>query len=264
MVPFEDIKSPYINFAVGEKMTAKPKTILITGGAKRIGAAFARHLANQDYRIILHYATSKDEAEKLAEMIPAIKTLQWDLTKRDTLPDFFSAALEIAKAPIDGLVNNASVFIHDTPETADADSWAANMALNLEAPFDLSCLMAKHCPKSRQGIIVNMLDQRVLNLSPYFTSYTVSKAGLATLTHTLAQKFAPHIRVNGIAPGPVLKTPAQTHEDFEKHYEQTPLRKAVPLSDLCHALDFLIQSPSVTGAIIPVDSGQHLGWKNAP
>ena len=134
------------------------------------------------------------------------------------------------------------------------------METNLRAPFVLSQAFAAQLPEAASGVIVNMIDQRVWNLTPFFTTYTLSKAGLWTLTRTLAQALAPRIRVNAIGPGPALPSRRQTDDQFARQCEALPLGRGTSPDEICAALRFILSAPSMTGQMIALDGGQHLGW----
>ena len=165
-----------------------------------------------------------------------------------------------ALGPLNVLVNNASVFERDEPLTATRESWDAHMAVNLRAPFVLSQAFARQLPDGARGNIVNMVDQRVWNLTPHFTSYTLTKAGLWTLTQTLALGFAPRIRVNAIGPGPVLPSPRQSQAQFDAQARSTPLERPTDPAEIAAAVTFLLEAGTVTGQMIALDGGQHLNW----
>ena len=166
-------------------------------------------------------------------------------------------------APVTCLVNNASVFECDSPETATKESWDLHMQVNLRAPFLLVQGFLRQLPAAASGNVINILDQRVLNVTPHFTSYTVSKAGLWTLTQTLAMALAPRIRVNGVGPGPTLPSKRQTDEQFIRQWSRTPLARQVMPEEISAAVRFLLSAPSVTGQMISVCAGQHLGWSRS-
>jgi NAD(P)-dependent dehydrogenase (short-subunit alcohol dehydrogenase family) len=158
------------------------------------------------------------------------------------------------------LVNNASQFEHDTIETANRESWDRHMEVNLRAPFVLSQIFADQVPEGIEGNIVNILDQRVLNLTPFFMTYTVSKTALWTLTQTMAMALAPKVRVNGIGPGPTLKNVRQTEQEFVRQWTELPLRRRVLPEEISDAVRYILLAPSMTGQMIALDGGQHLGW----
>ncbi len=241
----------------------KPGTALVTGAARRVGAAIAHELAGVGWAVAVHYNASATDANKtVAEIVKAgghAVAVQADLRDEAAVRGLIPA-VEQALGPVNLLVNNASVFENDTALSADRAIWDANMEVNLRAPFVLCQEMARGLPDGVEGNIVNIVDQRVLNLTPFFTSYTLSKAGLWTLTQTLAQSWAPKIRVNAIGPGPVLPSPRQTDAQFEKQYKAMPLARPVDVAEIANAVRFILASPSMTGQIIVLDAGQHLGW----
>ena len=233
------------------------RTVLITGAAKRIGRALAKSAAKAGYNVALHCNRSVEEANGLAQTLReryGVKTcvVQADLTNAqstETLIDDAAAKIGAVHA----LINNASVFARDEIDTVDTAARDLNMAVNLYAPMTLIRRFAAALPANETGAIINMLDARVLNLTPRFTSYTLSKAGLATLTKTAALALAPRIRVNGIAPGDALPAANQSHEDFIRRTSSAPL--GVPAAAL-----FLLKAEQTTGTILPVDSGRSLEW----
>jgi NAD(P)-dependent dehydrogenase (short-subunit alcohol dehydrogenase family) len=246
-------------------MTEVPvKTVLVTGGAKRIGAAISNDLAAHGWAVAVHYNTSGDEARELVGGITEdggrAVAVQADLRREDEAAGLMSlAARELG--PVSCLVNNASIFEKDTPETATKDSWDAHMQVNLRAPFVLIQAFAAGLPEDLEGNVINMIDQRVWNLTPSFTSYTVSKAGLWALTRSLALALAPNIRVNAIGPGPTLPSARQTDQDFILQWTSLPLGRNVMPEEICDAVRFIIDAPGMTGQMIALDGGQHLGWK---
>jgi len=162
--------------------------------------------------------------------------------------------------PIGVLVNNASVFERDEALTATRETWDRHMETNLRAPFVLTQALARLLPNGADGAVVNMVDERVWNLTPHFVSYTVSKAALWTLTQTMALALAPRIRVNAIGPGPVLPSARQSDEGFTRQYRATPLARPATPEEIAATVRFLLETPSITGQMIALDSGQHLGW----
>ena len=237
--------------------------VLVTGAAKRLGRAIALRLARDGYDVAIHYRSSKPEAEALAAEIKALgrrtALIDGELSKEAevaTIVPRASAALQGLTA----LVNSASVFEDDRVETATRASWDKHLDTNLRAPLVLAQAFAKQLPPGAKGGIVNIIDQQVLNLTPQFLSYTVSKAGLWTLTRTLAQALAPAIRVNAVAPGPSLKAERQSQENFDAHVKATLLQRPSAPEDIAGAVAYLLAAPAVTGQMIVVDSGQHLAW----
>ena len=242
-------------------------TALVTGAARRVGRAIACDLARLGWSVAVHYNSSRRDADETVAMIAdgggRAAAVKADLRDEAAVRGLVEAT-EHALGPVRLLVNNASVFENDTALTEDRATWDANIEVNLRAPFVLSQYLAKRLPPEATGNIINIVDQRVLNLTPYFTSYTVSKAALWTLTQTLAQAFAPQLRVNAIGPGPVLPSPRQSDAQFERQYRALPLARAVDVAEICRAVRFILESPSMTGQIIVLDAGQHLGWAQPP
>jgi len=240
-----------------------PKAALVTGGARRIGRALALALAGDGFAVAVHHRNSHAAAEDLVALIRnkggAAVALAADLGDEAAVGTLLSRA-EQALGPIGCLVNNAGVFVNDTVETATRASWELHLAVNLRAPFLLIQDFATRLPKSAGGVVVNLLDQRVWSLTPYFVSYTLSKAGLWTLTQTMALALAPRIRVNGIGPGPALPSPRQSAEEFATQCATMPLRRGTSPQEIAAALRFILSAPAVTGQMIALDGGQHLGW----
>jgi len=161
---------------------------------------------------------------------------------------------------IDCLINNAALFEKDDIANFTTKSWNDHLNINLLAPAILTKQFAKQASKKTVSNIINIIDQRIFNLTPFFMSYTISKSGLQTLTKTMAMRLGPNIKVNAIAPGPTIKSKMQTDGHFKKQVRSTLLKKAVRTEDICDTVDFLINNNSVTGQIITVDSGQNLSW----
>jgi NAD(P)-dependent dehydrogenase (short-subunit alcohol dehydrogenase family) len=185
-----------------------------------------------------------------------------DLAVEDEVQRLVPAAVS-ALGNLGCLVNNASLFENDTVRSATRESWDAHLATNLRAPFVLTQAFAAQLPEAAEGAIVNLLDERVWNLTPYFVSYTVSKMGLWTLTRTMALALAPRIRVNGIGPGPTLPSPRQSAEQFARQNAELPLRHGTSPPEIAAALRFILATPAMTGQMIALDGGQHLGWAQA-
>ena len=237
--------------------------IIITGGATRIGAAIAEKLSGPGKEIVIHFNKSKSKAEKIKKKLSKNKTkvylVKGDLSKETDV----NKIVKFAKSKLkyfDCLINNASLFENDKLENFTTDSWGRHLRTNLRSPALLSKEFSKNI-RGKNNNIINIIDQRVFKLTPYFFSYTISKAGLYTLTKTSAMSLAPNIRVNGIAPGPTLKNKRQTEKHFKKQYLSTPLKKQVNVQEICNAVDFLIKNSSITGQVIAVDSGQSLNWQ---
>jgi NAD(P)-dependent dehydrogenase (short-subunit alcohol dehydrogenase family) len=240
-----------------------PRAALVTGGAKRLGRAMALALAEAGFDVAIHYATSEAEAEATADDIVALGrraiTLRADLAEEAAVTRLLPDATA-ALGPIGVLVNNASVFERDEWHDATRASWDRHVEPNLRAPFVLAQAFAQALPAGCEGVVVNMLDQRVWSLTPHFMSYTLTKAGLWTLTQTLALALAPRIRVNGIGPGPAVPSPRQTPEQFAKQCASVPLKHGTSPDEVAQALLAILALPSMTGQMIALDGGQHLQW----
>jgi NAD(P)-dependent dehydrogenase (short-subunit alcohol dehydrogenase family) len=237
--------------------------VLITGAAKRLGRAIALKLAGAGYDIAIHYRSSQAEAEALAGEVTSFGRRAALVTGELSIEDDVAGIVPRATAalgPLTALVNSASVFEDDRVETVTRASWDRHMETNLRAPLVLSQHFAAQAPAGVDCAIVNIVDQVVLNLTPHFISYTVSKAGLWTLTQTLAQALAPRIRVNAVAPGPSLKAAKQTQANFDRQVQATLLKRPSEPADIAGAVHYLLSARAVTGQLIAVDSGQHLAW----
>lgn len=243
------------------------RTALVTGAARRIGRAIAFDLARHGWAVAVHYHRSADEAREVAGEIERFggraALVQADLGNEAETETVVPRACD-ALGPLGCLVNNASLFELDLAETVTRASWDAHLETNLRAPFVLTQAFARQLPPEREGNVVNLLDQRVWNLTPYFVSYTVSKTGLWTLTRSMALALAPRIRVNAIGPGPALKSPRQTEADFRRQCEMTPLKRGTTPAEICDAVRFILEAPALTGQMIVLDGGQHLGMKLPP
>ncbi|SDE51614.1 MULTISPECIES: SDR family oxidoreductase [Kordiimonas] len=242
-----------------------PRTALVTGASRRIGRAIAMDLAAYGFDVAVHYHGSEEEAEDVVANIEAYDgtavAVKADLSDASETAGLVAAAEEALGKPLTLLVNNASLFEKDEAQTFSAEAWDAHQAVNLRAPAMLAQAFAERLPEGAKGTIINMIDQRVLKLNPQYFSYTASKSGLWSLTRTMAQAFAPNIRVNAIGPGPTLKNTRQTAEIFEKEATSTPLGRGPDLEEICAAVRFLLESPSITGQMLALDGGQHLAWR---
>ena len=247
---------------------------LVTGAGARLGRAMAVALAEAGYDVAVHYAGSKEGAEDTARMVRdagrMAAVLQADLLDEGASQGLVPAAAKALNGPITVLVNNASVFDYDNIRSATRDSWDRHMEANLRAPFVLTQCLAEQMPdplvgedgeKRAQGLIVNLLDQRVRKLTPEFTSYTISKMGLWALTQTSARALAPRVRVNAIGPGSTLQGAKQSAEQFAQQRQNSILQRGPNPEDITAALLYFLNAPAVTGQLICVDGGQHLGWK---
>ena len=244
-----------------------PPIALVTGAALRLGRAIALDLAKRGWRIGVHHRTSAAEAAALVAEIDRLGSkavaLQADLTNEDELRGLVRACAEKLGAPT-CLINNAARFEWDTIDTLDWAGWQVELDVNLRAPVFLAQEFARTLPENASGCVINMIDQRVWRLTPEFFSYTIAKSALWTATRTLAQALAPRIRVNAIGPGPVLKNRWQSEAEFETECLKTPLRRRATAEEICSAVRFLLDTPSMTGQMIALDSGQHLSWDDAP
>jgi NAD(P)-dependent dehydrogenase (short-subunit alcohol dehydrogenase family) len=236
---------------------------LVTGAGRRIGRAIALALADDGYDIAVHYGTSRAAAEGVAAAITAkgrlAALLPADLTSEDAVAALLPAATK-ALGPVTCLVNNASVFERDEALSVTRASWDAHLETNLRAPFVLMQEFARLLPATMSGAIVNILDERVWNLTPHFVSYTLSKAGLWTLTRVMAMALAPRIRVNGIGPGPTLPSPRQSAEQFAQQSAGVPLQRGANPEEIAACVRFIAGAAAMTGQMIALDGGQHLGW----
>jgi len=237
--------------------------IIITGAATRIGAAIAKKLSGPKIEIVIHYNKSKINAEKLQKELIKDQSKVWlvkgDLSKENDLKKMVKFAKSKLKY-FDCLINNASLFENDNLKNFTSKSWDQHLNVNLKAPAYLTKEFAKNT-KGKNNNIINIIDQRVFKLTPFFSSYTLSKTGLYTLTKTSAMSLAPNIRVNGIAPGPTIKNKRQSNKHFKKQYSATPLKQQVNVNEICNAVDFFIKNSSITGQVLAIDSGQNLNWQ---
>ena len=239
------------------------KKIIITGGATRIGAAIANKLSGPNTEIVIHLNKSKSKAEDLKKKLflkgSKIYLIKADLNKDSDLKKIIKFAKSKLKY-FDCLINNASLFENDKLDNFTSQSWEKHINTNLKAPAYLSKEFSKNI-KGKNNNIINIIDQRVFKLTPFFFSYTLSKTGLYTLTKTSAMSLAPQIRVNGIAPGPTIKNKRQSIKHFKNQYLATPLKKQVNVDEVCNAVDFFIKNSSITGQVVALDSGQSLNWQ---
>ena len=237
--------------------------IIITGAATRIGAAIAKKLSGPNIEIIIHYNKSKINAEKLQKELNKNQSKVWlvkgDLSKENDLKKIIKFSKSKLKY-FDCLINNASLFENDNLKNFTSKSWRQHLDVNLKAPAYLTKEFAKNI-RGKNNNIINIIDQRVFKLTPFFFSYTLSKTGLYTLTKTSAMSLAPNIRVNGIAPRPTIKNKRQTDKHFKKQYLATPLRQQVDVKEICNAVDFFIKNSSITGQVLALDSEQNLNWQ---
>ncbi|TCP62843.1 NAD(P)-dependent dehydrogenase (short-subunit alcohol dehydrogenase family) [Rhodovulum bhavnagarense] len=250
------------------------KRALVTGGARRLGRAMALHLGKQGIDVAVHYASGTTDADKVVAELRAMGrqavALGADLLDEEQAADLVPRAAAALGGPLTVLVNNASIFEYDTIHSATRDSWHRHIGSNLRAPFVLTQAFAAQAPGAEAdengepratGLVVNMIDQRVLKPTPEFMTYTIAKMGLWAFTRTAAQALAPGIRVNAIGPGPTLRGGRQSEDHFTRQRAATVLGRGAHAEDICAALDYLLAAPAVTGQMISVDGGQHLGWQ---
>jgi NAD(P)-dependent dehydrogenase (short-subunit alcohol dehydrogenase family) len=238
-------------------------TVLVTGAGRRIGRAIALDLARNGWGVAVHYHRSETEAREVVGTIERdggrVALVRADLSRERetaTLVDQAARAL----GPVTCVIHNASTFTMDTMATATRASWDAHLETNLRAPFAITQAFVRQLPAEVEGNVISLLDQRVWNPTPYFISYTVSKAGLWMLTQSLALALAPRVRVNAIGPGPTLRSERQTEEHFERQLEATPLGRGATPEEICEAVRFILGARAMTGQMIALDGGQHLGW----
>lgn len=253
-------------------MSPRPRA-LVTGAGHRLGRAMALYLAGRGHDVAVHYASSAAGAEEVAAGARALgvraAALQADLLDEAATAALVPQAAEALGGPLTLLVNNASIFEYDSLQTATRQSWDRHIGSNLRAPFVLIQQFAAQAPAAdrsvpeprAEALVVNMVDQRVLKPTPEFMTYSLAKAALWSLTRTAAQALAPEIRVNAIGPGPTLQGGRQSAEHFARQRAATILGRGAEPGDITAALGYLLDAKAVTGQLICVDGGQHLGWK---
>ena len=238
-------------------------TALITGASQRIGKTISEKIARKGWNVAIHFNKSKKNAYALKDKLKILGVksdcIQADLSKENELKNLFSKAKK-SVGNINCLINNASTFELDSIENINKKKWDYHLNVNIWAPIILIKEFKKNLPNNVPGNIINIIDQRVMNLTPFFTTYTIAKSALWTLTQTLAMALAPNIRVNAIGPGPTFQSKRQTVKQFKRQWKSIPLKTPVDPKEIADAVLFLLNSKSVTGQIINVDSGQHLGW----
>lgn len=239
-------------------------TALVTGGAKRIGRAIVEDLAAHGFAVAIHANRSLDEAQALASQIAAdggrAAVLAGDLTDMAAAGALIGAA-GAALGPVSLLVNGASIFEDDSVLDFDWSDWDRHFAIHLKAPVLLARTMAEALPSGREGLVVNIIDQRVWRPTPRYFSYALSKSALWSATQTMAQALAPRVRVNAIGPGPTLKNVRQDEADFARQVDGLMLKRGPALSEFGATIRYLWQARSVTGQMIALDGGQHLAWQ---
>ena len=242
-----------------------PATALVTGAARRLGRAIAFDLARRGWSVGVHYHASAAEALAVVEEIKSTggqaAAFAADLARSEA-PEPLIESCTATLGPITCLINSAACYEWDDIQTLDRDSWQTHLDVNLRAPIFLAQALARRLPQGVLGNVINIIDQKVLRPNPEFFSYTIAKSALWTATQTLAQGLAPQIRVNAIAPGPVLPSLKQSEEEFARECRATLLRRGVNVDEVTAAVRFLLETPSITGQMIVLDSGQHLAWRN--
>lgn len=239
---------------------------LVTGGARRIGRSIVERLSREGYAVAIHCRRSTADAQDLVRSIEAAggraAMVEADLSDAEAVRSIVPLAAR-ALGPVTLLVNNASEFEPDEIDTLNEAQWDRHFAINLRSPVFLAGDFAAQVPEGSGGCIVNIIDQRVLKLTPQFFSYTLTKAALWTATVTMAQALAPRIRVNAIGPGPTFGNSRQDPADFERQSSAVLLGRGSGPDEIADAVAFLARSHSITGQLIAVDGGQHLAWQTA-
>lgn len=242
-----------------------PRAALVTGGARRIGRAVCDRLSADGWRIALHYHGSSEEADEACAEIGAasgrtVAPVRADLADPAETRALIGAAVA-AVGPLGLLVNSAAIF--EGPDWRDTteEEIDRHMAINFRAPFMLMQEFARALPPGEAGAIVNIIDQRVWNLTPYFPAYTASKTALWTATRQMALALAPRVRVNAVGPGPTLQGPRQSPADFEAQWRGVPLARRTRAVEISEAVAYLAAARAVTGQMLALDGGEHLGWR---
>ncbi|MEI5677423.1 MULTISPECIES: SDR family oxidoreductase [unclassified Mesorhizobium] len=245
-------------------MRKSGRTALVTGGARRIGRAIVEDLAAHGFAVAIHCNRSRSEAEELAATVAAnggeAAIVTADLTDMRAVDGLISQAGK-AVGPISLLVNNASLFVDDAVTDFEWATWDRHFAVHVKTPVLLTRRFAEALPAGSEGLVVNMIDQRVWKPTPRYFSYALSKSALRTATQTMAQALAPRIRVNAIGPGPTLANPKQQPEDFAAQVDGVILKRGPDLLEFGATIRYLWEARSVTGQMIALDGGQHLAWQ---
>ncbi|MDE0780991.1 MAG: SDR family oxidoreductase [Alphaproteobacteria bacterium] len=234
---------------------------LVTGSGQRIGRCIAQTLAADGWHVTVHYNVSRDASEDTVRAIVdaggKAKAVQADLSCAQSCVELIKVAGGEASG-LTCLINNASVFIEDRIVDVDVASFNRSMAVNLRAPVLLSQAFAEQLPLGEDGVIINILDQKLANTNPDFLSYSLSKYGLLGLTNMLAMALGPRIRVCGVAPGLTLPSGDQSQDQFHAIHTRTPLARGSAPENIADAVRYLVGARAVTGEVIMVDGGQHL------
>lgn len=245
-------------------MSTSKGVAMVTGAADRLGAAIAAGLAGAGYRVVIHYRSQERNAEatarKIAEKGGEVAIVSADLAKRSDRETLIERASK-PFGPLNVLVNNASTFEPDALTDLDDALWDQHFAVHAEAPAFLSRDFVAQLPEGADGNIVNIVDERVLNPSPAYFSYYLSKSVLWTMTQTMAQSLAPRVRVNAIGPGPTLKVKGQGDDAFAKVQAGLPLERGASPEEIANGVLFLLSSPSMTGQMLALDGGRHLQFR---
>lgn len=243
---------------------AKRPVALVTGGARRIGRAIVEDLCAHGFDAAVHYHGSRGEADELrtqmGDLGSRVELFEADLAHATTCKSLFAEVLA-AFGQVDLLVNNASVFEDDAIGRLDEDLFDRHFAVHVKAPSFLTEAFAGALDPDKDGLVVNIIDERVWRLTPNFYSYTLSKAALWAATQTMAQALAPRIRVNAIGPGPTLRNSRQSEADFTRQAQSVLLQRGPDLSEFGATIRYLLGAKSVTGQMIALDGGQHLAWE---
>ena len=238
------------------------KVVLITGAARRVGAALAEGLASDGWIVAIHHRSGADEAKALAERIKAsggqADIFYADLSQSQSRDGLISSVVE-RFGRIDALINNASLFEYDSLSSLEETRWDAHLSANLTAPVFLIRDFAKAVAgQGGEGAVVNILDHKLEAANPDFLSYTAGKAGLGAMTASLALALAPQVRINGISPGLILRSGDQTEAEYEKAWADTPLGRGTSLDDMLASVRYLLTVKGITGQILTVDGGESL------
>ena len=242
-----------------------PKGAVVTGAGGRLGRAMALALGTDGWHVAVHYRGSAEGAEETAALIRAAggkaEIIGCDLSDERQRVDFFGQIRTLLDMPVTLLVNSASTFAEDSAAGHTREDWDHHFEPNLRAPVHLAQQLAARLPEGERGLVVNLIDQKVLKLNPLFFTYTLSKAALWQATQTLAQALAPQVRVNAIAPGPTLQSVHQTLAQFAAEKAATLTGEGSSPEEIVKALRYLVGASSVTGQMIACDGGQHLMWQ---